>query len=239
MNKQTPHKAIIAQKVSLNNDFLRVCIKPSQEDFNSMELGTNVKFIVNQEKKAVRTYTISDKSEDCIFLDVVNHHNEGLASQLFKNANVGDEIIINGFMPMSEINMNANTIIYGDKTAFATIKNLLRKKESINKVIIFIKASEATVHNYFKDFESLINVEFIISEDFTELKDSIYTYLNSFNKAISFWATGERIEINEIRKIIKKISPEILKSKFTSSYWQFQLNAEEHRLLKKADLNNG
>lgn len=215
-------------------------------DFPKHQEGGYIKLMLPDNQSAdakilMRTYTILNQRDTEMDIDFVIHSPEGPASLWAKNAKVGDSVLIGGPGPKKMINAQADwVLIAGDMSALPAITVNLRELNDDAKGYAVIEVMAET------EIQPLIHpkgVELIwIIKPHTEAdKHPLLARIQTLDWLAGQPAVWVACEFNQMRALRRyfKSEHDIAKTHlYISSYWKLGNTEDEHKIIKKQDVES-
>ena len=215
-------------------------------DFPILNDGGYVKLLFSKKPldlnyQFVRPFTIKNFSREKLELEILFSNLQspnGLASKWSRKIKIEDKILISGPGPNKPLSLLSKWYLFvGDFTALAAISVYLKNlnKKSRGSAIIEIKSKEDKIELKKPDnFE----IKWILSSkvnNFSEYEDKLQN-LKWLSYQPWVWVACEFELMKKLRNFLIK-DKEILKENiYISSYWKKGLDQEEHKIIKKKDL---
>tara|TARA_B100000989_G_C19470244_1_gene440351 strand:- start:63 stop:815 length:753 start_codon:yes stop_codon:yes gene_type:complete len=215
-------------------------------DFPTLKDGGYIKLLFSEKPldcnyQFVRPFTIKYFSREKLELEVLFTNLQssiGLASKWAQKIKIKDKILISGPGHNKPLLWSSKWYLFiGDFTALAAISVYLKNinKKSKGLAIIEVKSKEDIIElEKPYDFE----IKWILSskvKNFSQYKNNLEN-LKWLNEQPCVWAACEFELMKKLRNFLIKDKKILKENVFISSYWKKGLDQEEHKIVKKKDL---
>ncbi|WP_026179988.1 siderophore-interacting protein [Hahella ganghwensis] len=244
MSKPSPRELTLLRKQQVTPNMLRLTLGgEGMADFPEEQESAYVKLMfpnTDSVKPILRTYTVRAQRHDEIDIDFVIHEDGGPASTWATSAKAGDRITVGGPGPKKLVDDSADWfLIVGDMTALPAISvnlELLPKHARGYVIIEVINESDIqplkTPDNI--EIHWLINPRPGTRDTF--LLDKV-RQLDWLKGRPSIWCACELTSMRKLRAHFRALPNFDKKDLYISSYWKLGVSEEEHKVLKRAELN--
>lgn len=249
MAKPSPKPFVVTANRQISKHMRRLTLSGSAiEQYPEDAEGGYVKLVFpgrDTDKPLLRTYTIANLNHagNWMDLDFVIHEDGGPASLWAANATTGDTIDIGGPGPAKPLDLTADWIlIAGDMTALPAIRaNLRTLPEDARGYLILEITNEADKEALDIDLNQLpsrLEIQWLINSHpgiGTMFSDALLA-LEWLDGKPAIWVAGELNEVLKARAHLKTM-PNITKGRmYISSYWQYGMTEDRHKVEKKRRL---
>lgn len=247
--KIEPQSALVISKVELDSGFTRIVAKHKNAAGDSLikeeNIGGYIKLLPNTAEgfpgAIKRSISIADANneEGSFTLDFVSHGGGGPAEQWNARVSAGDSLHFLGPGPAADVEITAKTFfLVADPSAFPAMKRQISRisKTDFTSCQVTLLSENKMAPNYFEEFLGLKGMSFKLTTQEGLNADELIGKVQK--EGSDFWAAGERLMVNSLRKAIKKREKSgdlKLAHKYISSYWQNGLVQEDHSKLKRQD----
>lgn len=242
MSKPQSRELIVIKKSYITPHMLRVTL--GGDEINTIpedqESGyVKLIFPTENQKPLFRTYTIRHQRENEIDIDFVLHEDGGPASTWAQQAQPNNRILVGGPGPKKLIEESAEwQIIVGDMTALPAISvNLEKLPHDAKGYAILEVISEEDIQPL--KHPAGIELKWVINPHPSENNSLLLEEVKSLSwpqGSVSIWAACEFSNMKALRSFFKN-EKEIEKDKiYISSYWKLGSNEDQHKVVKRVDL---
>ena len=215
-------------------------------DFPTLKDGGYVKLLFSEKPldlsyQFVRPFTIKNFSREKLELEILftnPQSSSGLASKWSQKIKINDKILISGPGSNKPLSLLSKWYLFiGDFTALAAISIYLKNldKKSRGLAIIEIKSKKDKI-----ELEKPANFE--IKWVLSSKVNNFYQYKNKLQNITWLshqpyvWAACEFELMKKLRNFLIKDKKILKENIYISSYWKKGLDQEEHKIIKKEDL---
>ena len=215
-------------------------------DFPTLKDGGYIKLLFSEKPldlnyQFVRPFTIKDFSREKLELEILFTNlqsSDGLASIWSQKLKIKDKILISGPGHNKPLSLSSKWYLFiGDFTALAAISVYLKNlnKKSRGLAIIEVKSKEDIIElEKPDDFE----IKWILSSkvnNFSQYKNKLQN-ITWLSRQPCVWAACEFELMKKLRNFLIKDKKILKENIYISSYWKKGLDQEEHKIIKKKDL---
>lgn len=243
MSKPQPREFTVIRSTYITPHMLRVTL--GGENMSTLpedqESGYVKLIFPTDVGRLMRTYTIRHQRSNEFDIDFMLHEEAGPASSWAKQAKAGDTILIGGPGPKKMINTDAEWfLLVGDMTALPAISVNLETLPNDAKGYTFIEVVSVD------DIQSLkhptgIDVKWIVNPYPGEDNQALVNQVKSIewlSDDVSIWAASEFSTMKALRQFLKN-EKQVAKDKlYISSYWKLGSNEDQHKVVKREDLDS-
>lgn len=243
MSKPQPREFTVIRSTYITPHMLRVTL--GGENMSTLpedqESGYVKLIFPTDVGRLMRTYTIRHQRSNEFDIDFMLHEEAGPASSWAKQAKAGDTILIGGPGPKKMINTDAEWfLLVGDMTALPAISVNLETLPNDAKGYAFIEVvSEGDIQSL--KHPTGIDVKWIVNPHPGEDNQSLVNQVKSIewlSDDVSIWAASEFSTMKALRQFLKN-EKQVAKDKlYISSYWKLGSNEDQHKVVKREDLDS-
>lgn len=246
MAKSIPYLLTVVSNHKLSPNMRRITLSgPSLATFPPNQEGGYVKLVfpsTTNDKPRVRTYTIKscDPASQQIVIDFVIHTDGGPASTWAENAATGTPLAIMGPGLRKPVSQTADWfLIAGDMTALPAIRvNLQSLPENAkgHLVLEIMSETDKSALDIAPDrLPPQLQVHWLINPH-PGLQGMLSDYLAQLQwleGSPAIWIACELTEVLKARTLIREKSAGNTASAYFSSYWQFGMTEDRHKIEKR------
>ena len=215
-------------------------------DFPTLKDGGYIKLLFSEKPldlnyQFVRPFTIKNFSREKLEFEILFTNlqsSNGLASKWSQKIEINDKILISGPGSNKPLSLSSKWYLFvGDFTALAAISVYLKNldKKSKGSAIIEIKSKEDKIElEKPDDFE----IKWILSSkanNFSQYENKLQN-LKWISDQPFVWAACEFELMKKLRNFLINDKRILKENIYISSYWKKGLDQEEHKIIKKEDL---
>ena len=248
MSKGPPRELDVLAITDVTRNMRRITLGGRNlADFPTDQAGGYVKFFLDypdMDMTAVRTYTIRYQRDNQSEIDVdfVMHGDHGVASAWALHASVGDTLTVGGPGPKKIVDMDADWyFLVGDMTALPPLSATLEALPASARRYAVIEI----LHD--SDQQDIaappgMEVQWVVAADNVAGREAVVERVRNkpwLEGRPSVWAASEFDTMKALRQYFKKERGLRPSEAYISSYWKNGLREDEHKIVKKQDVDSG
>ncbi|MGI9283085.1 MAG: siderophore-interacting protein [Endozoicomonas sp.] len=253
---RAPARELSVQSIELLSPHMKrvILTGESLSDFPPDQASAYVKLAFDNpdmpKKPLLRSYSVvsCDQTAHQLIIDFAVHpggNDQGPASRWLESVRIGDSISVHGPGPTKLVNQEADWfVLTGDLTALPAIRaNIEILPANAKGYVILEIPHQDDQQSLALDDASLpkaIDIIWVINPHPGKQKDLLKETLAGLPRLPGnpyIWAASELNAVLEIRSWVNSESLAPRSSRYISSYWQFGLSDEAHKLQKKERLS--